>query len=173
MLLAQGFNENGVAPLVDESKGRVVDTGLFTVDGCDVEKVWNASNEAITRARNGEGPSYILAKCTHLEGHFLGDPLLRIARRPIKEMRPMTVPLLKSFFARKGTLMKKRTESVRTIASLIKDNVKLRFSKEGDPLEYTRKKLAGNETQLKQLEAEVKNEIQQAVEAALAPGQDK
>ncbi|UCH94491.1 MAG: thiamine pyrophosphate-dependent dehydrogenase E1 component subunit alpha [Candidatus Aminicenantes bacterium] len=139
------------------------------VDGLDVENVWYAANEAIVRARSGHGPTFLHAACIRLEGHFLGDPILQIARHPVKGMKPMAASLMKSLFKRKGTSIGKRTESIRAITSLITDAVKQRFSKHGDPLESTRKKLESDKTRLKGLEAEVEKEIQQVVEKALAP----
>jgi len=138
------------------------------VDGHDVEQVWHWANQAIARARQGEGPSFIQAPCTHLEGHFLGDPLLRIARRPIKEMKPMAGPLVKAFFNPKGASIGKRAEGLRTITSLIKGTIQLRFSKQGDPLVLTRKKLEIDKARLNGLEKKVEKEIQQVVETALA-----
>ena len=53
----------------------------YAVDGNDVEEVWATAEKAIQKTRKGGGPSYIHATCFHFEGHFLGDPLLRVARR--------------------------------------------------------------------------------------------
>jgi pyruvate dehydrogenase E1 component alpha subunit len=142
------------------------------VDGLDVEQVWLWANQAITRARKGEGPSFVQAACTHLEGHFLGDPLLRIARHPIKEMKPMAGPLMKAFFKPKGASIGKRTESIRTITSLIKETFKSRFSKQGDPLGLTREKLESDNVRLNGLEMKVEKEIRQVVETVLASNLD-
>jgi len=51
------------------------------VDGCDVVEVWEAAQPAIERARSGQGPTFLHARCMHLEGHFLGFQLLRMMRR--------------------------------------------------------------------------------------------
>lgn len=142
------------------------------VDGLDVEQVWHWANQAITRARKGEGPSFVQAACTHLEGHFLGDPLLRIARHPIKEMKPMAGPLMKALLKPKGASIGKRTQGIRTITSLIKGTIKLRFSKQGDPLGLTRKKLESDKARLIGLEKKVEKEIRQVVETVLAPNPD-
>lgn len=142
------------------------------VDGLDVEQVWHWANQAITSARKGEGPSFVQAACTHLEGHFLGDPLLRIARHPIKEMKPMAGPLMKAFLRPKGASIGKRAEGIRTITSLIKGTIKLRFSKQGDPLGLTRKKLESDKVRLNGLEKEVEKEIRQLVETILTPSTD-
>ena len=44
------------------------------VDGNDVFAVYEAANEAINRARNGQGPTLIECKTYRHRGHFEGDP---------------------------------------------------------------------------------------------------
>ena len=61
------------------------------IDGTDVEAVWNAAGQGADRARSGNGPTFLLAHCPRLEGHFLmigqirtdqdRDPLDQIQRR--------------------------------------------------------------------------------------------
>lgn len=45
-----------------------------TVDGNDVFAVHEAANEAIKRARNGQGPTLVECKTYRHRGHFEGDP---------------------------------------------------------------------------------------------------
>jgi len=47
-----------------------------TVDGMDVVAVYEATQEAIKRARAGNGPTLIEAKTYRFHGHFEGDPQL-------------------------------------------------------------------------------------------------
>lgn len=47
----------------------------ITVDGNDVFAVNEAANEAIKRARNGQGPTLIECKTYRHRGHFEGDPV--------------------------------------------------------------------------------------------------
>ncbi|MGZ4615428.1 MAG: thiamine pyrophosphate-dependent enzyme, partial [Actinomycetes bacterium] len=51
---------------------------VVRVDGADVARVDVAAGRAVSRARTGGGPSVLLARCARLEGHFLGDPLVRV-----------------------------------------------------------------------------------------------
>jgi len=44
------------------------------IDGTDVFAVYEASGQAIDRARGGEGPSLIEARAFRYYGHFMGDP---------------------------------------------------------------------------------------------------
>ena len=44
------------------------------VDGNDVMAVYEAANEAVARARKGQGPTLIECKTWRWRGHFEGDP---------------------------------------------------------------------------------------------------
>ena len=66
--------------LIDRAKGFGIEG--YEVDGTDVEAVWKVVNEAISKIRNNGSPQFIHASCAHMEGHFLGDPLLRYYRNP-------------------------------------------------------------------------------------------
>jgi pyruvate dehydrogenase E1 component alpha subunit len=44
------------------------------VDGNDVEAVYLAAEEAVARARRGQGPTLLECKTWRHEGHFVGDP---------------------------------------------------------------------------------------------------
>jgi pyruvate dehydrogenase E1 component alpha subunit len=56
------------------------------VDGLDVAAVWKAAQKGIDRARNKGGPTFLHAKCVHLDAHFLGYQLLRITQNPLREL---------------------------------------------------------------------------------------
>jgi pyruvate dehydrogenase E1 component alpha subunit len=53
------------------------------VDGTNAQAVHEMAGELVTHAREGRGPGFLLADCPRLDGHFLGDPLLRQARDPL------------------------------------------------------------------------------------------
>jgi len=59
------------APIVDRAAGYGI-PGVV-VDGNDVEAVQVAVNEAVERARQGEGPSLIEARTWRQRGHWAGD----------------------------------------------------------------------------------------------------
>jgi TPP-dependent pyruvate/acetoin dehydrogenase alpha subunit len=137
-------------------------------DGGDAVAVWNAANEHLEGARLGNGPAFLLAHCTHLEGHFLGDPLLDMARKPFKSLRQWTWPLLRSFIRRKGVPMRQRVRVLRTVLATIAE-AQNQPRKRNDPVQRARLQLIGDARRLNGLEAEVKQEIQQIVELALKP----
>jgi TPP-dependent pyruvate/acetoin dehydrogenase alpha subunit len=46
----------------------------FQVDGGDVRLVFELVDDAVARARAGEGPTFIEARVERFRGHFMGDP---------------------------------------------------------------------------------------------------
>ena len=140
------------------------------VDGTDVEAVWNAAGQGVERARSGDGPTFLLARCPRMEGHFLGDPLLR-PRGPIEQWRQMAHPLLRSFLSTRGSSPTKRMASLGTLASLIGRTAAAQHWKRHDPVDQLRSKLASQKDRLDKIEKEVDREIKQTAEIALSsPG---
>jgi TPP-dependent pyruvate/acetoin dehydrogenase alpha subunit len=70
------------------------------VDGMNVLAVFDAVSDAVSRARQGSGPSFIEALCYRYEGHFSGDALKYLSkderavwtqRDPINDLRERLV----------------------------------------------------------------------------------
>ena len=139
------------------------------IDGTDVEAVWSAAHEALQRARGKKGPSFVHATCLHSEGHFLGDPLLRIARNPVKEMKKIAGPLLKSVTKVKGASVTKRTGGLCTVTSLISKTTKEQVFNQKDPLRIVRGKLKAEKVRLQALEDKINEEIRNVVAEVLVP----
>jgi TPP-dependent pyruvate/acetoin dehydrogenase alpha subunit len=139
---------------------------VIEVDGSDVEAVWKAGFEAAKHVRDGNGPYLIHARCVHLEGHFLGDPLLGITRSPLSQMKQRAIPLLKSVASREGADFSERIKGVKTISALAAEASR-QSRKSHDPVALTRKKLSGGRSRLKKLEEEVKTEIEERTREVL------
>jgi pyruvate dehydrogenase E1 component alpha subunit len=64
------------------------------VDGNDVEKVAEAFEQAVNKARSGGGPSLIEASCYRFRGHFEGDADTYRSQQEKQERRqidPLTI----------------------------------------------------------------------------------
>jgi TPP-dependent pyruvate/acetoin dehydrogenase alpha subunit len=145
--------------------------GMHTieVDGRDVEAVWNAAHEALAYIRRGSGPVFLHATCVHIEGHFLGDPLLRIARRPVREFTPYAGAMVKAFMSPKGTTLRERIDSLGRVAWAGEKLARSQTSVKDDPVERTRESLkAADESRLKNLEKRLQQDVETIVERALA-----
>lgn len=151
------------------SRARGFGMPAVEVNGLDVEEVWREAGQAIDRARLGEGPSLLHANCTHLEGHFAGDPVLRMVRRPAgTELRQRALKQTKALLTPSGASLRQRLAGARAIGSLL-IGAREQEAKERDPLEQARLRL-DDEERLQQLESEVATEIQQLFESVLGPG---
>jgi pyruvate dehydrogenase E1 component alpha subunit len=133
------------------------------IDGTDVEAVWSAARQALKRARAGQGPTFLLATCPHPEGHFLGDPLLRIARNPVQEMKKVAGPLMKSVTRAKGGSVAKRAAGLGRVTAAIGKTTRNQLFDRKDPLKVARNKLKKDKTRLKNIEDNVKEEIRKVV----------
>ncbi len=136
------------------------------LDGTDVEVVWHAANETIARARSGSGPSFLMATCIRPQGHFLGDPLLRIVHQPAKELSRISGPLVKSATRLGGSSLKDRMNSLRKVMSLLGKTAKTRFSGKYDPLLVIGKKLE-DKAAVADIEKEVNQEMKGVIEGVL------
>lgn len=137
------------------------------IDGTDVDIVWDAGQEYIERARAEKGPAFIYATCVHPKGHFLGDPLLRISRHPVREMKKVAGPLLRSVMKVKSASVSRRTGGLGTVTSLISKSTREHVFTKKDPIKIVRERLKTNKERLIQLEESVSEEIQAAVAHAL------
>lgn len=136
------------------------------VDGLDAEAVWDIALAAIDMIRKRNGPRFLHAACSHLEGHFLGDPLIEISRHPVSGLRPHAGPLVKSITRIRGATLGERLKSLGSIASLIGKTMQDK-GKNNDPLIRLRQKLETDKTRIKKLENRIEAEIRQIVAAAL------
>lgn len=143
-----------------------------SVEGWDVDAVWEAAGEAVARARTGGGPTFLHARCIHVEGHFLGDPLLRIVRRPVAEMAELSGPLLRSMSRRGGAGLGERALGLGSILAAVLAQYREQRGERRDPLVVTREVLPAEDGEgdaIDALELAVTEEVQEVLRTALEP----
>jgi len=133
----------------------------------DVEVTWKQAKEALDYLRKGKGPYFIHAHCVHFEGHFLGDPILRQFRHPLKEFSNRALPLVRSLTRKKGVTFKERIKGIEDVSSVFSSTFKEKFSHKRDPLIIMRKKLLDDQKKLMKIEQNIKNDIRKIVEKSL------
>jgi TPP-dependent pyruvate/acetoin dehydrogenase alpha subunit len=137
------------------------------VDGADVLAVYSAADDALQYSRLGNGPVFLWAHCIHLEGHFLGDGLLDMLRRPIYSFRKRVWPMIKGFLRRGGASWGERIASMRQILKEVFASQD-QTSRQRDPVARTRQDLIQKDAKrLADIEAVIQSEIQQIVASAL------
>ena len=144
--------------------------GIPTVetDGRDVGRVWEAARPAIERARAGNGPTFLHAQCVHLEGHFLGYQLLRVTRRPLREMPGMAIPLTRSFLSPGTASLRERLAGLQLVTSTLLTTLRdPRRASENDPVMRTRVALGSDKARLSETEDAIEREISDILSSAL------
>jgi TPP-dependent pyruvate/acetoin dehydrogenase alpha subunit len=63
------------------------------VDGQDVESVHLAALEALTHARAGEGPVFLLCETERLTGHYIGDPQVYRDKDELRKLQDTRDPI--------------------------------------------------------------------------------
>lgn len=142
----------------------------YEIDGSDVEICWETARQAAADSRKKKVPSYIHAHCFRREGHFLGDPLLRISKNPLKEIGGIAGSLLKSSVKLKGASVSGRAGSMKTIFSIVGKTARDQIIRPRDPIAVTREKLNKDKQRLENIESRVKAEIDLAVNACSKQG---
>jgi TPP-dependent pyruvate/acetoin dehydrogenase alpha subunit len=135
------------------------------VDGTRVEAVWAAAGKAVKRARSGRGPSFIQAACPRMEGHFLGDPLLRIYREPVKQTMELAPGLTRAMLSKPASSLLPRCGHLGYIAKIIATLGGEMYLKDDDPLRRAAGLLPGEARA--RLDEEARGEVERAVAAAL------
>jgi pyruvate dehydrogenase E1 component alpha subunit len=165
--------DNGMA--ITTASGRVTSGNLpdrvrgfglpaVEIDGTDVEAVWQAAGEAVLRARRGGGPGYLHASCVRPEGHFMGDPLQRIVRHPVAELKDKVGPLVGAVIRLDGAGVIDRASSLAGITGMLGRAAAMRGR---DPVARLRARLRADAGELEAVERKVDAAVQAAVAAAI------
>lgn len=137
-------------------------------DGLDAREVFAAAQQAIQRARKGEGPTFLHADCVHLEGHFLGFPLLRVTRDPLRELPGIAGHLLRSFLHSGAGSLRDRLAGVRVVLDAMEATRRdPRESLARDPVPLARRALMADPPRLKDLETRIAAEVAAIVASAV------
>ncbi len=139
------------------------------VDGADVVAVAKVAASSVARLRRGRGPTFLRARCVHLEGHFLGDPMVRVLRQPVSEMQRIGEPLLTSAAREEGAPMAERARGMLEITGRIGRFALDQSRRRRDPVSRLRRQLARFGTRLDLLEREVDAEIEAVLARVAEP----
>ncbi len=145
--------------------------GLRTVsvDGTNVSAVYRAAGKFVERLRSGKGPCFLLATCPRIDGHFLGDPLVRMARQPIAEGKATLGKVVSSAFSSGGGGIKDRAKGMTHMMSVMaRARRGVTRGGKGDPMTVIRRALKKFPEELQRIDDEVMVEIDTAVSEALA-----
>ncbi len=148
-------------------RARAFGLDAVAVDGGDAVAVREVAERLIERARDRAAPAFLLARCPRLDGHFLGDPLVRIAHSPIGEGSELLGKVLSAATRSGGGLGARARRLGTMMGTLLKARGEGRDGKE-DPLPRMRERLGKKASEVEQIDVEVAGEIDAVVDAALA-----
>ena len=131
-----------------------------SVDGTDVETVWQAARDQMADIRKTGSPAFLHARCVHLEAHMLGVQLARLARHPLVEMSKVAGAILRALISKRGAHMRERLRGLGFILKTIWDMRSSLADTSSDPLRKTRLQLTVQPEQLNKLEQEARDEIE-------------
>jgi len=112
---AMGTRQNTVMAIENVSE-RAVAYGIpgITVDGNDVLAVYEASREAVKRARRGEGPTLIECKTYRQKGHSRFDPAAYRPKEEVEEwLKRDPIPRFKAKLLEMSTLTEEEDQNLR------------------------------------------------------------
>ncbi len=156
--------------LIERARGLGVQA--VDVDGRDVSAVWDACRAAVERARAGQGPTFLRARCVHFEGHFLGYQLIRLVRNPLREVPEIAVPLVGSFLRPAGARLHERLAGLRAIIEVVLATLRdPRRDLANDPVQRTRLALLSDGVPLQELENQIEEEVNNVLKTALSEAQ--
>lgn len=118
-----------------------------TIDGNDLLTVYDASGEAIDRARSGGGPTLIECRTYRVEGHFVGDPRVYCDKSEVEEWKKLCpIRRLESSLLAQGTLDEQKITGMKEEAKQLVDGA-VRFAEESPfpPLQALTRDVYGTE----------------------------
>jgi acetoin:2,6-dichlorophenolindophenol oxidoreductase subunit alpha len=151
-----------------DERARGLGLAVVEAEGLDVSAVWQAARDAIERVRGGRGPTFLHARCVHLEGHFLGFQLIRIVRAPFREMPEIAAPLTRSLLRFRGASMGARLAGLKTVIGTVLTTMRdPRRDPTDDPLPRARAALQSEPARLQELENRIDQEISHVLTSAV------
>ena len=149
-----------------EERARAFGLATRAVDGLDAQAVWSAAGELLSAARRGKGPGFLLARTARLDGHMLGDPLVRAAAAPTTDGRELFSKVVSATFKRGGGL-RARAKSLGMMTNTIRHARRGHRGGSADPLIRARKKLRKLAAEVEQADVDSRATVEAAVAAAL------
>ncbi|MBW2529321.1 MAG: thiamine pyrophosphate-dependent dehydrogenase E1 component subunit alpha [Deltaproteobacteria bacterium] len=138
-------------------------------EGTDVSAVHAAAGTLVEQTRAGRGPALLYAKCPRLDGHFLGDPLLRQVLDPLgEEGRETLAGVLRAATEAGGGLVSRFRGVSRMVGVMAKARVGPQRGGRQDPLRIVRRAMHKHRPERDAIDREVSTEINEAVAAALS-----
>lgn len=135
--------------------------------GDRVEDVYRAAGHLIARARRGDGPGFLHASCHRPDGHFEGDPIVRLLRSPRRQAAEWGPSILRSAREKTGGTMGDRLAAAKVLCDRgARAAWDYKVRTRSDPLKHARRLL--DELAAERIEAFERQQVDQATNGARA-----
>lgn len=115
-----------------ESRGETYGMPTEMVDGMSIEEVYEATTEAVERARGGDGPSLLVCETYRYRGHYEGDPMVYRTDEEVEEWQERDpIDALEASLVDAGHLGETDVEQMREDATECIDEA-IEFARESD-----------------------------------------
>jgi pyruvate dehydrogenase E1 component alpha subunit len=122
---------SAVKSLARKAKGYGMPTD--TVDGMDFFKMQSVAERAIARARKGEGPSFIEAKCYRYRGHSMSDPATYRSKEEVEYWKSRDpIPRIRAAIRHDFEVPEEEFDTLERKAREVVDDA-VRFAENGTP----------------------------------------
>ncbi len=138
-----------------------------SADGGDLAAIHDAAGRAVARVRRNGGPFFLHASCPRLDGHFLGDPMVRMAKHPVSDGAETFGKVVAAAVSPRGGSVAARASGVVHLLDSLRHARLADREGRGDPLVRARRALADRRADLERIDGEVAAEVDGAVAAAL------
>jgi acetoin:2,6-dichlorophenolindophenol oxidoreductase subunit alpha len=149
------------------ARAKAFGLAAIEVDGQDALAVFQAAAEIFPEVRAGKGPAFLLARCARLDGHLLGDPLVRTAKEPIGEGKGTIGRVVAAAFTSGGGGVGARALALTRTVNLLRLARKDKRDSKNDPVTRLRKVLAESRTDLDRIDDQIETEMAAVVQAAV------
>lgn len=141
-----------------------------SADGTDAEAVHAEAARLIDDLRSARSPrpAFLHCTCPRLDGHFLGDPLIRASHRPHEDGRQLIREVVASVGQEGGGWLERAKGMLRLTGVMVRARAGADRESARDPVRRAREAMAHEADTRDAIEAEVGREIAAALEAALA-----
>ncbi len=114
----------------------------FFGNGLDTGEIYPVAKSAVDYVRSGKGPAFLHATCIHIDGHFLGFQLLRILKKPGRELSKISLPLIRRLLSVTGSSMTERIRGMKEVVkSIIETASDAARKKKNDPIKIAENSL--------------------------------
>lgn len=150
-----------------QERARAFGWAVESTDGTDVTAVHDVAGKLIHRLRRNKGPAFLHVTTPRMDGHVLGDMLVRVAREPLGEGRDTMSKVMGGAMASHGGGLMARAAGVTKMMGVMgKVRTTPRVGGHKDPVVIAAKKMKKSGHDTREIDEAARSEVAEAVASA-------